>query len=230
LEPNFLTDQSKKKFISLLKAEVGKIAQSLDPVNFVLIETSRGLEVIVDAKHKNEVSKYRWFAVVAGGNHIYAVADIDEMRVSLQRFIVWLVHPDRSLKDTKHISFMNKVTFDCRSANLTRKATRQTVMQNRRPKKNTSSKYKGVIKSKRTDGGVAWRAQIKGHLGSMTLGTFEDEIVAAIHYDAAAYVMFHNSGYYNFPETTPNLKALDHVKLMIERRRRKIERKEANWV
>jgi hypothetical protein len=220
-----LTDEAKKKSISSLKADIHNISQSLDQADFALIDTSRGLQVLVDAKYKNEVSKYRWYAVIAGGNHIYAAADISGKRITLQRYIVWLEQPEQNLTDVKHISFMNKVTFDCRAGNLTRRATRQTVMQNRRPKRNTSSEFKGVIKVERKSGAIVWKTQIKGHLGSMSVGTFDDEKTAAVHYDAAAYVLFHDSGFYNFPETTPNLEALDHVMLMIERRRRSIERK-----
>ena len=223
-----MTDQTVDKAINSLRAAVYRVSQSLDPVDFVLIDTSRRLQVIIDARYKNEVSKYRWYAVVAGGNHVYAVTDISGKRISMQRFVVWLEQPEQRLEEIKHISFMNKITFDCRTVNLTRKATRQTVMQNRRPKRNTSSKYKGVIKVERNNGGVAWKTQIKGHLGSMSLGTFDDEHVAAIHYDAGAYVLFHDTGFYNFPETTPNLEALDHVILMIERRKQRIERKARN--
>lgn len=223
-----MTDQTVKEFINSVKAAVYGVTQSLDSVDFALIDTSRGLQVIIDARYKNEVSKYRWYAVVSKGNHVYAVADISGKRVSLQRFIVWLEPPIRSLEETKHISFMNKITFDCRAVNLTRKATRQTVMQNRRPKRNTSSKYKGVIKVERKNGDVVWKTQIKGYLGTMSLGTFDDEQVAAVHYDAGAYVLFHNTGFYNFPETTPNLEALDHVMLMIERRKRRIKQKARN--
>lgn len=219
-----MTNQTVKEFIRSVGAAIYNITQSLDPVDFTMIDTSRGLQVIIDARHKNEVSKYRWYAVLSKGSHIYAVADISGKRVSLQRFIIWLEQQERQLEEIKHISFMNKVTFDCRAVNLTRRGTRQTVMQNRRPKRNTSSKYKGVIKIERVNGDVAWKTQIKGELGTMSLGTFNDEQVAAVHYDAGAYVLFHNTGFYNFPETAPNLEALDHVMLMIERRKRRIER------
>lgn len=214
----------KKVAIQSMKTDVQSLFQSLDPAEVALIDTTRGLQAIVDVKHKNEVEKFRWYAVIAGGSHIYATADVFGKRVALQRLVMWLENPDQSINKTKHISFLNKVSFDCRVTNLTRRGTRQTVMQNRRPKRNTSSKFKGVIKVERQNGGVVWKTQIKGHLGSMTVGTFENEITAAIHYDAAAYVLFHNSGYYNFPETTPNLDALDHVLIMIERRKQRMKR------
>lgn len=223
-----MADQTVKEVVNSVKAAVYSVTQSLDPVDFAMIDTSRGLHVIIDARHKNEVSKYRWYAVLSKVTHIYAVADISGKRVSLQRFILWLEQPERRLEEIKHISFMNKITFDCRAVNLTRKGTRQTVMQNRRPKRNTSSKYKGVIKIERVNGDVAWKTQIKGDLGTMSLGTFDEEQVAAVHYDAGAYVLFHDTGFYNFPETVPNLEALDYVMIMIERRKRRIERKARN--
>ncbi|WP_417701153.1 hypothetical protein [Pseudophaeobacter sp.] len=221
-----MTHQSNKNAISSLKSDVYKITQCLDPSEFELVYTSRDLQVIIDPKHKNKVSKYRWYAVIAGGDHIYATANIAGKRVSLQRFVRWLEQPALSLDEIKHISFMNKVTFDCRASNLTLSASRRAVMQNRRPKRNTSSKFKGVIRVVRPNGGVVWKTQIKGHLGSMSVGTFENEKDAAVHYDAAAYVLFHDTGYYNFPETTPNLEALDHVMMKIEKRKRRIARSE----
>lgn len=223
--PWILVNQTIEELLGSVKAAVYSVTKSLNPVDFALIDTSRDLQVIIDVQHKNEVSKYRWYAVVSKVSHIYAVADISGKRVSLQRFVIWLEQQERRLEEIKHISFMNKITFDCRAVNLTRRGTRQTVMQNRRPKRNTSSKYKGVIKIERVNGEVAWKTQIKGELGTMSLGTFKDEQVAAVHYDAGAYVLFHDTGFYNFPEKVPNLEALDYVMLMIERRKRRIELK-----
>lgn len=205
--------------------EVRSIAMSLDDSCYRMVETSRNMRALVDAKHYETVTRYKWFAVITSGNHVYPVADISGKRISLQRYVYWLENQSNDLTETKQVSCLNKVTFDCRSENLTRSASRSTSMQNRRPKRNTSSQYKGVVRAERTDGNIVWRTQIKGALGSMTLGTFEDEQVAAEHYDAAAYIFFPDSGYYNFPDTAPKLEALEHVRIMIERRKQRMKRR-----
>lgn len=207
-----------------LKNAVRKIALSLDDSVFRLIDTTRDFRAIIDAKYESKARKVRWFASASGEERLYAVGDVGGKRLSLQRFILSLEHPEQHIDDIKHVSFLNKVTLDCRVSNLTRRASRQTVMQNRKPKRNTSSAFKGVILVQRKDGGVAWKTQIKGHLGSMSIGTFKTERQAALHYDAAAYVLFQDTGYYNFPDDVPDLEALDNVLLRIEKRKRFLEK------
>lgn len=148
---------------------------------------------------------------------IYAVADIEGKRISLQRLIVSLAHPEKTVKESKHVSFKNKFSFDCRLQNLLEKVGRQSVMRNRKPKRNTSSQYKGVNKKLRTNGAVFWRGQIKGDFGTMSLGSFDDETWAAVVYDAAAFLLFDGSGYYNFPDQPPNPEALEIVRVRIAR-------------
>ncbi len=203
--------------VEVTRQKVNDLAKSLDAESISRIPTTRDLEVIVDRKFARQVDAYRWYAHIPQADNIYAVADVNGKRISLQRLIVALSHPEKTLKEINHISFKNKFSFDCRLQNLLEKVGRQSVMRNRKPKRNTSSQYKGVTKKLRTSGEPFWRGQIKGDFGTMSLGAFDDEKWGATVYDAAAFLMFDGSGYYNFPDQRPDPEALELVRIRIAR-------------
>ena len=202
--------------IEQFRATVRTHAETLDQGKIALLETSRDLQAIVDKKLVNQIDRYRWYAVISGGNHVYAVADIDGSRIAMQRFVLALA-TEQDPKDVKHVTFRNKLTLDCRLENLVSKADRQAVMMNRKPKRNTSSKFKGVIKHQQKDGGVVWRTQIKGPDGSMSVGTYHDEETAARAYDAAAALLFREAGFRNFPEEPLDSDLLENARARIAR-------------
>lgn len=204
-----------KRFESLW-GEVQKQISISDPLAIYVVLTTRGLEAIEDRKHKPQVSHHRWWAVVAGGGHVYATAEINGKRVTLQRYVVHLENPTTPITDIKQVSFGNKLTLDCRFENLENRVGRQSVMRNRRPKRNTSSKFKGVHKFIQ-NGTVRWRSQIKWELGSMSMGTYVDENVAARMYDAAAFYLFKGAALYNFPDEEPSVEALEHAQHRIRK-------------
>lgn len=205
--------------IQATRRAVSSLAATMDPSNDAMISTSRGLEAIIDRKYLTEMSRFPWYAVISRG-HIYAVTDIGGQRISLQRLAYQLANPSLTFKEVKHVSFINKISFDCRVANLTDRIGRQAVMRNRRPKQATSSKYKGVIASRRPDGTTIWRTQIKADLlGTMAIGSYPDETQAAKVYDAAAFLLFGGSAFYNFPGLVPDPDTLAHVARHIARRK-----------
>ena len=201
--------------VEMTRQKVKDLTNSLDAETISRIPTSRGLEVIVDRKFARQVNAYRWYAHIPQADNIYAVADIDGQRISLQRLIMSLAHPAKTTNEIKHVSFKNKFSFDCRLQNLLDKVGRQSVMRNRKPKRNTSSQYKGVMKKQRTNGAIFWRGQIKGKSGTMSLGSFDNEKRAAMVYDAAAFLLFDGSGYYNFPDQRPDPEALEMARSRI---------------
>jgi len=203
-------------FIDQLRAQVHVQTKALDQDEIALIETSRDMRVIVDRTLAKKLDQYRWYAVISGGNHVYAVSDINGSRIAMQRLVLALAN-DQDPRDVKNVTFRNKLTLDCRLENLVTKADRQAVMMNRRPKRNTSSKFKGVIKSYRTNGDVCWRTQIKGPDGSMSVGTYDDEATAARAYDAAAALLFGEAGYRNFSNDPLDSDLLDHARARIAR-------------
>ena len=94
----------------------------------------------------------------------------------------------------KHTTFHNKNPLDCRVANLLKGNDRQAVMRNRRGKRDTESRYKGV----RPMSGK-YRAFIFDGQDNISLGSFDTEQDAAMIYDAAALVVFGASSHFNFP-------------------------------
>lgn len=201
---------------------VETLALTLDPSKDALLPTSRGLEAIVDRRFLTTLQGYRWYAVIPRG-HIYAVADIGGQRVSLQRFVYLLANPALTLDEVRHVSFINKVSFDCRVANLTDRIGRQAVMRNRRAKRGTSSVYKGVRAIANAAGTIRWRTQIKADFGNMSIGTYPDEQQAAKVYDAAAFLLFGGAAMYNFPGHVPDAETLTQVARHIARRKRLAE-------
>jgi hypothetical protein len=181
-----------------IRSAVGQLKASLPSEEIALINTSRDMQAIVDAKFAKAIEKLRWFAIVSHTNHIYAVTEMEGKRISLQRLVKHLSQPEVPLSEIKQVGFRNKLSFDCRVANLADHIGRQAVMRSRKPKRNSSSDFKGVIKKKRSDDSVFWRSQIKGDLGTMSLGSYDCEKFAARVYDAAAFALFGSEAYFNF--------------------------------
>jgi hypothetical protein len=211
--------------VDRMRAAVQTVALSLDPSSFALLPTSRNLEAIVDEQFKWQAQNHRWYAALSRGGHIHAVADVDGRRVSLQRYVLTLAEPTLTFDEVKHVSFINKVSMDCRICNLQDRIGRQAVMRNRLPKRNTTSRYKGISKATSSKPQALWKAQIKADADQIFLGYFEDENWAAMIYDAAAYLLFEGSAHYNLPELCPNMDALEIVAAKITRHRSRKVRK-----
>lgn len=203
--------------IGRMRAAVHALALSLDAHSIALVSTSRGLEAIIDKASEWRVRQHRWYALLGLGGHIYAVADINGKRVSLQRYVMTLADPTLTFTHGKQISFANKLSLDCRVCNLENHVGRQAVMRNRRPKSNTSSKYKGVSRLITTTGEVKWKVAIKADTDAIFLGSYDSEDWAAMVYDAAAYLLFDGAALYNLPELCPNSEALNVAAERIER-------------
>lgn len=205
------------KLVQKLDAATQKIIDQLEPEVYRMVPTTRGLAAIVDPELEARLCAFRWFANVSGST-AYAVADIDGKRVSMQRVVVMLTEKLSDISEIKNISFKNKHTFDCRYQNLITAGTRRAMMRNRTGKRNTSSKYKGVRKINRPNGGHYWRAQIAGPFGKLDLGGYEDEAMAAAAYNLAATKLFDEAHLLNqVPELNDNGDLMLTVWLKIER-------------
>lgn len=85
-------------------------------------------------------------------------------------------------------------------------------MRNRRSKSGTSSIFKGVIKRTSTSGQVRWAASIATKDIRYNLGYHRKERLAALAYDAAAYLLFENAALYNLPDSCPDPISLEFVR------------------
>jgi len=75
-------------------------------------------------------------------------------------------------------------------------ATKEEQARNKRPKKNTASKFKGVTRS-----GTSWQAEIRAGVVRKYLGVFKSQEEAARAYDKSARDLHGEFAYLNFPET-----------------------------
>ena len=154
-----------------------------------LIPLTQGKFAIVDAENYEQLSKYRWYAVKSRRTY-YAIRSVKRSRVQIRMHRMLLNAPPGLLVD--HI---NNNGLDNRRSYL-RLCTRAQNALNQRPRRGTSSRYKGVgwDKSKKK-----FRASITHHYKRIHLGYFDDEIDAAKAYDKKAKELFGEFAYLNFP-------------------------------
>jgi len=143
------------------------------------IYLGEGEWTIVDAEDYYRLGNFKW-CVSGHGSQFYAVRNVkvgDERTrtVRLHREIIRA--PEGLVVDHK-----NGDTLDNRRANL-RVATQSENAQNRRKRKNTSSRFIGVCFNKERH---QWAAKIKYQERTVWLGRFDSEIEAAKAYDEAA--------------------------------------------
>lgn len=108
---------------------------------------------------------------------------------------------------------INGDTLDNRKSNL-RLCTHRDNMCNRRAG-GGSSAFKGVSRSE-----PGWGAQIKSHGQKLWLGTYRDEVSAALVYDAKARELFGEFARTNFPPIDPD--ELDRIKETSRRKNRRL--------
>jgi len=96
---------------------------------------------------------------------------------------------------TKLVDHKNGNGLDNQKNNL-RNCTNQQNHMNRRPKKNCTSKFKGVCRFKKD---LKWTAVIKFNRKQIYIGIFGNEEDAAKAYDKKAKELFGEFAYLNFP-------------------------------
>lgn len=161
------------------------------------IKLSDGRETLVDADDFKELSRFSWHTLSGGG---YAIR-ID--RVNGKRKTVFMhkvIMPSPPGLVTDHI---NGNPLDNRRANL-RICTQGENVRNRRRKRLSPSKYKGVSLVRRGDN-VYYRASCyTGPPKGRHLGHYPTEEAAARAYDRRAWELFGEFAKLNFPDEDPS--------------------------
>ncbi len=152
---------------------------------FRRIRLTQGKYTIVDSDDYMRLAKLKWHAI-RGGNTFYAArgewikATKQSKQLLMQNFVIAV--PKGYIAD--HI---NRNGLDNRKKNLRVATQSQNARNALYPKKNCSSKYRGVWYSKRNK---KWCVKIVFEGKRKQFGCFQDEKEAAKAYDAAAKKYF----------------------------------------
>jgi hypothetical protein len=136
------------------------------------ISLTKGKVTLVDDEDYIELSKYKWGLCSSSKNLFYATRHDGQKPIAMHRVIM---NTPKGM-ETDHI---NGNGLDNRRENL-RIVTRRENQQNRHVFK--TSKYPGVSRIKGTD---RWSAHIYINKKNCYLGSFEDEMEAALRYRKA---------------------------------------------
>jgi hypothetical protein len=151
---------------------------------------------IVDAEDYDQLGQYKWYAK-KGGNTYYAARGVrvykDGKYVGVKQILMHRVitnAPAGMMVDHRDHNGLNN-----RRSNL-RLCTREQNAQNSRPRRGTSSRYKGVSREKARN---SYIVHIRHNGKRISIGRFKSEIAAAKAYDKKARELFGRFAYLNFP-------------------------------
>ena len=147
---------------------------------FRRIYIGEGLYTIVDPDIYYRIGHLRWS--VCGDERKDYAARIDRKFRYGRTKTIFLHREIMNAPRGLLVDHRNGDSLDNRRANL-RLATHSQNMQNRRKRKNTTSRYTGVCFEKRRK---KWTANITVNKKKIWIGRFDDEIEAAKAYDEAA--------------------------------------------
>lgn len=158
--------------------------------NTRLIRLTQGMFAIIDEEYYESVSKYIWYAIKDKNTYYarsYILSNSNRIPIRLHNFI---------MNSTKMVDHINGNGLDNRRGNL-RFCTNMENMQNSKPMRGKSSKYKGVSLFTRYG---KFAAQIRVSGVPTVIGYYDDEIDAAIAYDNKAKEVFKEFARLNFPD------------------------------
>ena len=196
------------------KPEVRNLRNELEAVfpekethNYFRLPLTQGVFAVIDQIEKDRVLSVGGWCAQATDSGVYAVTTIAGRKIYLHDFVTGQLHT----------GFMNKLTLDCRLSNLFCEG-RRGVMQNRRGKQNSSSKFKNVHLKNGED---KWRVALKcPDLGVINFGRYDCEEHAARIADAAALSIFGPHAFLNFPHEESRQHAALIERYIIKRRSR----------
>jgi hypothetical protein len=162
--------------------------------NFRKITLTSGKSTLVDVADFNWLNQWKWRAIkdeTTGKFYANRAVFLNGKvrNLSMHRLILGLDFGDQRLGDHR-----DSHTLDNRRFNL-RIATQPQNAANRRKRRDSRSKYKGVGWQV-----YGWRARIMFQGKSLYLGFFSDPLLAAQAYDQKAVELFGDFARLNFPK------------------------------
>ena len=199
-----------------LRHKIHHMIETMDKEEYTFVVLTKGYRAIIDRKFFPHIKPYRWHTINPPNQLGSAYARTTQIKrgktVGLHNFVMSLYLHGKYDPSVTQVSFNNKLTLDCRLVNLMKNTGRQAAMRNRKGKSNSTSQFKGV----RLLNGK-WRGQIMDGKIKIHLGTYQTEEYAAKVYDAAAWILFGSSAYYNFSIGTPTHSHRETASAYIER-------------
>ncbi len=157
-----------------------------DDVRFIPL--TQGKFAVVDAEDYDRLAKYKWST--SREQHLfYACRCNNYKRVLMHREIL-------NATKEKVVDHIDGNGLNNRRNNL-RLCTKAQNNLNSRPRRSSTSKYKGVCYDRKLN---KWLSQIIWRGERTYLGRFKDETEAAIAYDRKAEQLFGEFAYLNFPQ------------------------------
>jgi len=151
------------------------------------IQLTQGKFALVDDEDFERVSQFNW-CVQKHRNTFYG----QRFKINNGTYTSEKLHC--FIMGSNMIDHINNNGLDCQKNNM-RKCTTQQNNMNSRPRKTSTSKYKGVSWSTRHN---KWISQIMKDGINYNLGYFTDEVKAAETYDKKAKELFREFAYLNF--------------------------------
>lgn len=159
--------------------------------NLGLVTLTRGFTAMIDLTDRGLVAHRSWNAMPARHHTVYATsAARGNTTEGMHRVIMGL-----AFGDPRQVDHINHCGLDNRRANL-RIVTKGQNQANARPRRGSSSRYKGVAWSTQYQ---QWIAYIQVDHDFRRLGLYDDEVSAARAYDAAALSSWGDHAYVNLP-------------------------------
>jgi hypothetical protein len=158
-----------------------------------MVYLTQGKIAWIDQEDVDKISLLKWRAEKSGYTY-YAKAEVEISKYPRKRKIFRMHRVICS--NWNSIDHINRNGLDNRKSNL-READKKQNGRNRPAQKMSTSKYKGVSWVPRLQ---KWLSQITVDGKNTYLGIFNDEVLAAKAYDAAANLYFGEFAWTNFPK------------------------------
>jgi hypothetical protein len=143
------------------------------------LSLTQGQVAYIDDEDYERCKNNKWHAFLSATGRFYAARTVHDRKQYLHHFLLGYLNG-------LEIDHIDGNPLNNRKANL-RFVTHQQNHMNRLPRRNTTSKYKGVHFHKKSN---RWRAAIKKDGKYIEIGTFKKEDDAARCYDLVAKKLF----------------------------------------